>query len=94
MAGRGRSHLLSLVDESRYADDAPAARSATPVTSPSPVSVVSQEYQVEIDNEFVVRGNAAVVRCKLPSFAADFVQVASWEDSAGGSYFPSSRYGN
>ncbi|KAF0295698.1 Down syndrome cell adhesion molecule-like protein Dscam2 [Amphibalanus amphitrite] len=53
---------------------------------PSQSYVVSQAYQVEIDNEFVVLGNAAVVQCKLPSYVADFVQVASWEDSDGGSY--------
>ena len=57
-------------------------------------SVVSLDYRAETENEFVIRGNAAALRCKLPSFVADFVQVSSWEDSDGGSYFPSQSYGN
>lgn len=32
----------------------------------------------EPENDYVIRGNAAIVRCKIPSFVSDFVQVESW----------------
>lgn len=41
-------------------------------------SVVSQYYVTEPENEYVIRGNAAIVRCKIPSFVSDFVHVESW----------------
>lgn len=40
--------------------------------------VVSQYYITEAENEYVIRGNAAVLKCKIPSFVADFVQVEAW----------------
>lgn len=39
---------------------------------------MSQAYESEAENEYVIRGNAAVLRCKIPSFVADFVSVDSW----------------
>ncbi|CAH2991221.1 unnamed protein product [Chilo suppressalis] len=41
-------------------------------------AVVSQYYVTEAENEYVIRGNAAIVRCKIPSFVSDFVNVESW----------------
>lgn len=40
--------------------------------------VVSQYYVTEAENEYVIRGNAAIVHCKIPSFVSDFVYVESW----------------
>lgn len=40
--------------------------------------MVSQFYVTEAENEYVIRGNAAIVRCKIPSFVSDFVYVESW----------------
>lgn len=34
-------------------------------------------------NEYVIKGNTAVVKCSIPSFVADFVKVESWIDEAG-----------
>lgn len=39
---------------------------------------MSQYYVTEAENEYVIRGNAAIVRCKIPSFVSDFVQVEAW----------------
>ena len=39
-------------------------------------------------------GNAAVLRCRIPSFVADLVTVNSWQDGDGRSYFPASSHGN
>lgn len=39
---------------------------------------MTQFYLTEAENEYVIRGNSAVVKCKIPSFVADFVQVDAW----------------
>lgn len=49
--------------------------------------------------EYVIRGNTAVLKCSIPSFVADYVQVESWLDNAGTVYHPSTSssktdYGN
>lgn len=31
----------------------------------------------------MIRGNAAVLKCSIPSFVADFVRVESWIDELG-----------
>ncbi|XP_049833917.1 Down syndrome cell adhesion molecule-like protein Dscam2 isoform X6 [Schistocerca gregaria] len=49
-------------------------------------AVVQQFYQTEVNNEYVIRGNSAVLKCSIPSFVADFVTVVSWQDDAGHSY--------
>lgn len=41
-------------------------------------AVVSQFYVTEAENEYVIRGNAAVMKCKIPSFVADFVLIDAW----------------
>jgi len=38
--------------------------------------------------EYVIRGNAAVLKCSIPSFVADFVRVESWIDEREPSYAP------
>jgi hypothetical protein len=55
---------------------------------------VSQPYEAEADNEYVIRGNSAVMKCEVPSFVADFVVVEMWLDSAGNTFLPGSDYGN
>jgi hypothetical protein len=56
--------------------------------------VVSQAYESEADNEYVIRGNSAIMKCEVPSFVADFVSVDLWTDSDGNNYHPSNEYGN
>jgi Down syndrome cell adhesion protein 1 len=36
-----------------------------------------------MDNEYVMRGNAAIIKCSIPSFVADFVHVEAWIDNDG-----------
>ncbi|CAG0912293.1 unnamed protein product [Notodromas monacha] len=52
--------------------------------------VVSQSYETEADNEYVIRGNNAIMKCEIPSFVADFVKIESWEDDEGQTFYPSS----
>nr|XP_036670159.1 Down syndrome cell adhesion molecule-like protein Dscam2 isoform X17 [Drosophila suzukii] len=46
-------------------------------------AVVNQFYEAEIMTEYVIRGNAAVLKCSIPSFVADFVRVETWIDDEG-----------
>lgn len=50
--------------------------------------VVAQSYEVEADNEYVIRGNSAVMKCEVPSFVSDFVYVEMWQDSQGNTFLP------
>lgn len=45
-----------------------------------------------MDKEYVMRNNAAIMRCSVPSFVADFVYVAAWVDSDGKEYVPSNNF--
>ncbi|XP_029665487.1 Down syndrome cell adhesion molecule-like protein Dscam2 isoform X1 [Formica exsecta] len=51
-------------------------------------AVVHQYYQSEVNNEYVIRGNAAILKCSIPSFVAEFVQVVGWQDDQGNSFDP------
>lgn len=42
---------------------------------------------------YVIRGNAAVFKCHIPSFVADHVLVVSWHDTEGGEYILNASYG-
>lgn len=57
-------------------------------------SVVSQHYEAEVLNKYVIRGNAVVLKCEIPSFVADFVSVVGWVDSDGATYLIDENYGN
>lgn len=45
--------------------------------------MVNQFYKAEILTEYVIRGNTAVLKCSIPSFVADYVQVDAWLDDTG-----------
>lgn len=44
-------------------------------------------------SEYVIKGNAAVLKCNIPSFVADFVRVDGWIASDGTEYAASSEFG-
>lgn len=47
--------------------------------------MVSQSYAVNLMEEYVLRGNAAILKCHIPSFVSEYVTVVSWiisEDGA------------
>ncbi|RZF38599.1 hypothetical protein LSTR_LSTR010932 [Laodelphax striatellus] len=54
-------------------------------------AVVNQFYEAEIMTEYVIRGNTAVLKCSIPSFVADYVQVESWLDNEGTIYQPATK---
>lgn len=41
---------------------------------------------MEVNNEHVIKGNSVTMRCNIPAFVADYVNVASWLDGDGLSY--------
>nr|XP_033326633.1 Down syndrome cell adhesion molecule-like protein Dscam2 isoform X3 [Megalopta genalis] len=49
-------------------------------------AVVGQYFEVQVYDQFAIRGNAAIFKCQVPSFVADHVDVVGWIDSNGGSY--------
>ncbi|XP_025834462.1 Down syndrome cell adhesion molecule-like protein Dscam2 isoform X25 [Agrilus planipennis] len=46
-------------------------------------AVVTQYYSTEAENEYVIKGNSVVMKCKIPSFVTDFVQVDAWISDEG-----------
>ncbi|XP_017467266.1 PREDICTED: Down syndrome cell adhesion molecule-like protein Dscam2 isoform X50 [Rhagoletis zephyria] len=55
-------------------------------------AVVAQYYEADVNKEHVIRGNAAVIKCLIPSFVADFVEVVSWHTDSDENYFPGTEY--
>ena len=55
-------------------------------------SAVNQEYETDVGKEYVIMGNSALMKCEIPSFVADLVQIISWIDSEGNS-FSHKKYG-
>ena len=67
----------------------------TPFVSPPfhPRPVVSQEYDLYVNKEYVIRGNSALLKCQYPSFMADHLQVESWLMDDGTVVTQSDHYG-
>ncbi|XP_060529749.1 cell adhesion molecule Dscam2 isoform X5 [Cylas formicarius] len=50
-------------------------------------AVVAQYYDVDVNKQYAIRGNAAIMKCEIPSFVADFVSVVSWHTDQKESFF-------
>lgn len=48
--------------------------------------VVEQSYQLRVNDEFVLKGNTAVVKCIVPSFMGDFLEIIEWVSDIGESF--------
>ncbi|XP_014244474.1 Down syndrome cell adhesion molecule-like protein Dscam2 isoform X47 [Cimex lectularius] len=55
-------------------------------------AVVAQEYETNADMEYAIKGNSVVLKCKIPSFVADFVTVVSWHTDSGEDFYPNNNY--
>ncbi len=55
--------------------------------------MVSQEFTTKAEDEYVIKGNDVLLRCRVPSFVADFVNVVGWTDSEGVDYVQGRDYG-
>lgn len=56
--------------------------------------VVTQYYEADVNKEHVIRGNSAVMKCLIPSFVADFVEVVSWHTDENDTYFARNDMGS
>ncbi|XP_055624204.1 cell adhesion molecule Dscam2 isoform X46 [Toxorhynchites rutilus septentrionalis] len=54
-------------------------------------AVVQQYYEADVNKEHVILGNPAILKCLIPSFVADFVEVVSWTDGEN-TYIYSAEY--
>lgn len=61
-------------------------------TLPAP-AVVSQFYVTEAENEYVIRANSAIMKCKIPSFVSEFIHVDQWVADDGTIYTAGQEYG-
>lgn len=52
---------------------------------------MSQVYDTHGDQEYIIKGNAGVLKCKIPSFVADYLDIISWHDSDGTVYSQDSK---
>ncbi|XP_073812159.1 Down syndrome cell adhesion molecule 1 isoform X32 [Musca autumnalis] len=55
-------------------------------------AVVAQYYDTDVNKAYVIRGNAAVLKCEIPSFVADFVSVVSWHTDQDEDFMPGTEY--
>lgn len=56
-------------------------------------AVIKQKYEVQVYDEYVISGNTAVMRCQVPSYAAEFTIVTSWIQEDVISIYPNSDTG-
>lgn len=57
------------------------------------IIVVAQYYEADVNKEHVIRGNSAIIKCLIPSFVADFVEVISWHTDQDEIFYPDNNYG-
>lgn len=48
--------------------------------------MVEQFYQTRVIDEFVLRGNTGILKCMVPSFVSDFVNIIEWVSDDGSKY--------
>lgn len=46
-----------------------------------------------MNDEYVIRGNAAVLRCKVPGYVSDYVMVTSWVQDEAVNIYPNADVG-
>ena len=56
--------------------------------------MANQAYKTSSNEEYIIIGNDALMKCVIPSFVADFVSVINWEDSEGSLIFSNNNFGN
>ena len=56
--------------------------------------VVRQDYTTKAEDEYVIRGNDVLMKCKVPSFVSDQINVVGWVDNSGKTYQMSAKDSN
>ena len=52
-----------------------------------------QEYEARVADEFVLRGNAVLLKCALPSYVSDIVVIESWMSDQGETFTAADDWG-
>ncbi|XP_069356511.1 cell adhesion molecule Dscam1 isoform X37 [Maniola hyperantus] len=55
-------------------------------------AVVAQNYDTDVNKEYVIMGNSIILKCQVPSFVADFIEVMSWHTDENEDFFPGENY--
>ena len=42
------------------------------------ISAIIQDFETDVGNEYVIVGNDALFKCKIPSFVTDLVSILEW----------------
>ena len=58
--------------------------------------MISQDFKIHVDFEsYVILGNDALLKCDIPSFVTDLVDIFGWNDNEGNEYLANNlNYGN
>lgn len=54
--------------------------------------MVGHFYESQVYDEYVIKGNSALLKCNIPSFVSDFVDIIEWTDSNGSHYLLHKNY--
>ncbi|XP_064072192.1 cell adhesion molecule Dscam1 isoform X38 [Vanessa tameamea] len=55
-------------------------------------AVVAQQYDTDVNKEYVIMGNSIILKCQVPSFVADFIEVLSWHTDENEDFYPGENY--
>ncbi|KAL1500781.1 hypothetical protein ABEB36_006226 [Hypothenemus hampei] len=56
-------------------------------------AVVKQKYDIQVHDEYVITGNTAVLKCKIPGYVSDYVMVTSWIQDESVNIYPNTDIG-
>ncbi|XP_017771587.1 PREDICTED: Down syndrome cell adhesion molecule-like protein Dscam2 [Nicrophorus vespilloides] len=56
-------------------------------------AIVKQKYDIQVHDEYVIGGNTAVLKCKIPSYVNDYVMVTSWVQDSAINIYPNTDIG-
>ena len=58
--------------------------------------VISQDFKSNVDHEtYVILGKDALIKCDVPSFVADLLEISGWADNEGNEFLPqTTHYGD
>jgi hypothetical protein len=56
-------------------------------------AVVKQKYDVQVHDEYVIAGNTAVLKCKIPNYVTEYVMVTSWVQDETINIYPNTDIG-
>ena len=55
--------------------------------------MLGTDYETHLAPENVMLKNDVLLKCNIPSYVSDFVQVEAWVDSEAETYFSGNAYG-